>query len=757
MAFTGREQHDLISRLLSIFKPDRTDHRVNAFFSCVPIAYCGFHKNEDPIWSSDFTDMLGVSGIRRLEDIQESLSPSDAAALEGYILQLQETGEAFTLDCTAEKTGIHLRLYGRLGNSEGTNEPYLIFWAQDISQDKDRLEDARTEIETAKKRNLTLSVLLDHLPVPVWARNADKNITYCNETYGQWVQKDTDSVVQDNIKLPVTPQKDALQFESRGRIIVDGKRRIIDIVERDDAETGIQTGFVVDGTEEDRIRTELTRLNRATQELLGNLTSAIAVFAADTTLEFYNTAFSSLWDLKESSLNTKPSLGNLMEQLREERKLPEQADFRSFKKSWVDLFTSLLEPKQEMLYLPDGRALRMLSIPHPMGGLMMTFEDVTSRLELESSYNTLIAVQRETLDNLNEGVAVFGSNGQLRLWNPVFRTLWSIEEEFLAKQPHISDLVTYQKHLFDEGKPWQHARETLTSFALSREDQQTDLVLNNGIHLECVTVSLPDGGKMVTFRDMTDAVQAEKALTERNMALEAADNLKTEFLANVSYQLRTPLNTIMGFGEILTNGFFGPLNERQNEYAMGITEAGTRLTALIDDILDLASIEAGKLELDIERTPIQTMLNGLFDIARDWAAREDLIVTLDCPEEVGFAEIDPRRIQQALVNLIQNAITYTPTGGHITLIAENRGKDSVAITVQDTGVGMEDADIETLLKPFTRGTAQDNSGSGLGLTIVQHMADLHDGRLEIASTPDRGTQATLILPRRHKKQASKAA
>lgn len=747
----------MLGQLFSLFKTDQTDQRINAFFSCVPLAYCGFQDGEAPIWSTDFTGLFGLETIRRVEDVQEALTPGDAAALEGYILQLKETGEQFSISCTAEKTGCAILLSGRLGVIDGQKNPYLILWAQDISDQTDAQENLKTELRTAEIQVSLLNTLLNDLPMPVWIRGTDDTLSYCNETYAEWVQSDMQSVLDGNIALPLTRQKDALQFENRGRIIIDGKRKIIDIVEHPSPEHGIKTGFVVDGTEEDHLRTELTRLNRATQELLGNLSPAIAVFAADTTLEFYNTAFASFWDLKESYLNTKPTLGSVMEQLREERKLPEQADFRSFKKSWVDLFTSLLEPKQDMLYLPDGRALRMLSIPHPLGGLMMTFEDVTSRLELESSYNTLIAVQRETLDNLNEGVAVFGSNGQLRLWNPVYQNLWQLDEAILAKQPHVSDLVPYKKKLFKDGKPWEQAKEILTSFALSRDDLTTELHLNNGMFLECVTVSLPDGGKMVTFRDMTDTVQAEQALTERNIALQAADNLKTEFLANVSYQLRTPLNAIMGFGEILTNGFFGPLNERQQEYASGIIEAGTRLTTLIDDILDLSSIEAGKLELDIKRTPVETMLTDLYDIARDWAAREDMIITLDCPDNVGFAEIDPRRIKQALMNLIQNAIDYTPKGGSITLSATAQGRDNVAISVADTGVGIEQDALEELLKPFTRGSSQNTGGTGLGLTIVQHMAKLHDGDLEITSTPGSGTKATLVLPRRHRKKQDEAA
>lgn len=738
----------MLAKILSYAQGKETDRRVDAFFSCIPMAYCGFLQGQDPIWSAEFTQLLGLDTIRTIDDIQKALTPSDAAALEGLYIQLKDHQEHFTLNCTVEATGTCLRLFGRIGTQENNTAIYHILWAQDISQDVDKKNELHEKIETADHDITVLNAVLDHLPIPVWARNLSEKLTYCNQIYANWVGQERDKALENNTPLPLTLQKDSLQFENRGRIIIDGKRHIIDVVERNAAEAAIQVGFVVDGTEEERLETELKRQHRATQELLGNLSSAIAVFAADTSLEFYNQAFSNLWDLKESWLNNKPQLGLIMEQLREERKLPEQADFRSYKKSWVDLFTSLLEPKQDMLYLPDGRALRMLTIPHPMGGLMMTFEDVTSRLELESSYNTLIAVQRETLDNLGEGVAVFGSNGQIRLWNPAYLKLWNLDEQALANQPHVSSLVALKQDSFGKKQDWDAMRNKLISFALERREKWEELTLGNGKHLECVTATLPDGGMMVTYRDITTSIQAEQALTERNSALQAADNLKSEFLANVSYQLRTPLNAIMGFSEILTNEFFGKLNPKQGEYTAGITEAGQRLTSLIDDILDLSSIEAGKLELDITQTPIQAMIDDLYEIAKDWAAREGLKTKLVCDEDIGLADIDDKRVKQAMLNLLRNAIAFTPRGGRITISAENGPKNTIILSIEDTGVGMNEVETQDFLKPFTRGETQ--SGTGLGLTIVQHMTQLHKGTMDVTSAPDKGTKITLTLPRKYK-------
>ena len=174
----------------------------------------------------------------------------------------------------------------------------------------------------------------------------------------------------------------------------------------------ITIGMMEDITEGERVQSEVQNNEMAMRALLEQLRSAISIYNSDQNLEFYNSSFSQLWGLEEGWLNTKPKLGDIMEKLRETRRLPEQADFRTFKKSWLDMFTDLIDPHEDMLYLPDGSAFRMLAVPNKLGGLMMTFEDVTSRLELESSYNTLIAVQKETLDNLAESVAVFGTDAK---------------------------------------------------------------------------------------------------------------------------------------------------------------------------------------------------------------------------------------------------------------------------------------------------------------------------------------------------------
>lgn len=396
----------------------------------------------------------------------------------------------------------------------------------------------------------------------------------------------------------------------------------------------------------------------------------MATFSGEQTIEFYNSAFANLWGLEEGWLNTRPKLGDILEKLRADRRLPEQADFPKYKQGWLDMFRKLIDPHEDMMYLPDGSAVRLLVLPHPMGGLMMTFEDVT--VKLESSYNTLIAVQKETLDNLAEGVVVYGGDGLLKLWNPAFAAIWTANPEELEGQPHINKIVDKVRDLFVPDE-WAATKAAPISHGLSRNVLEGRMVRTDGVSLRYATQPLPDGGVMVSYYDITDSAKVEHALREKNAALETAEQLKTDFLANVSYQFRTPLNAIMGFSEILEHQYFGALNERQKEYTSGIRELGERLVSLIDDILDLSTIEAGYMELKRTDLPVAPLLQNIVDLTSAWAQKQKLTIKLSCPQNIPSIYADEERIKQVLLNLVRNAIHFTPENGNINISAKIPG------------------------------------------------------------------------------------
>jgi signal transduction histidine kinase len=265
--------------------------------------------------------------------------------------------------------------------------------------------------------------------------------------------------------------------------------------------------------------------------------------------------------------------------------------------------------------------------------------------------------------------------------------------------------------------------------------------------LDYASVPLPDGAILLSYVDVTDSIRVERALRERAEALETADRLKSEFISNVSYELRTPLNTIIGFAEILANQYFGELNPRQTEYCRGIIGSSERLLTIINDILDLASIEAGRMTLDREPVEPKALLDTVCGIMNEWARSQNLKLNVDCPPDLGPIDVDERRLKQALCNLISNAIKFTPPGGTITITGRVEDGDA-KFSVVDTGIGIAAEDQERVFKEFERARRPEarRAGAGLGLSLVKRIVELHGGHVDMNSVPNRGTTVVCVLP-----------
>lgn len=616
----------------------------------------------------------------------------------------------------------------------------------------------RVEREAAEDALRRLESALDALPVPLWRRDSEQRLVWCNTAYADAGGADRNDFVDGIATLggdAIARKLSALarlalaartsQSDS-GHLIVAGARRLYDFVEAPLPDGGT-IGMAVDQTEREEGGIELARHIGAQGTVLETMPVAIAIFGADKRLKYANSAYARLWRVDEDWLATEPEYGEVLESLRERRRLPEFADFRMFKRQRVALFDSIFEPIDELMYLPDGTTLRERCLAHPLGGLLFAFEDVTDRLTLERSYNTLIAVQRATLDNLQEGVAVFGSDGKMKLHNPAFARIWDMPEAALIAEPHIGEVIDLMRPFYPADEDWEETKSRLADDIGAREPVRARLERADGRILDYALVPLPDGATQLSYLDVTDTIRVERALRERAEALEAADRLKSEFISTVSYELRTPLNTIIGFAEMLSKQYFGALNERQVEYCDDILSASQRLLAIINDILDLASIDAGRMTLDLAPVPVLGLMEETAQIMADLARERDLALEVRVPRALPDLRADPRRLKQALCNLVSNAIKFTPAGGKITLSAEGAGQ-YVALAVADTGMGIAPEDQSRVFKEFERGTAPDarRMGAGLGLSLVKRIVELHGGTVHLASMPGDGTTVMARVP-----------
>jgi signal transduction histidine kinase len=610
---------------------------------------------------------------------------------------------------------------------------------------------AKLEAEAAKLRDL-----LDLVPAPIWWSDKNHALRYGNSLFHQIAELEktdpsgpTVQAIRQICERALSTGKD--QTESL-QAVVGGEPRTFSLTIRPLA--GGVGVVATDLSVLETLQTDLSRHISANADVLESLRTAIGIYGPDRRLRFANTAFAKLWALDKAWLEAEPTIAEILEALREKRRLPEYADFPEFKRAQLALFQSLIERREELLHLPDEKTLRMVVTPHLLGGLIFSYEDVTDSLALERSYNTLIDVQRETLDNLHEGVAVFGTDGRLKLWNPAFAQIWQIPGGALDAAPTFHQFLDLIGPLFDQSV-WEGEKKRILNELLSRLPRRGIDTRADGSHIQYTSMPLPDGANLYTFLDVTNRERVERALRERNQALENADRLKTEFIANVSYELRTPLNTIMGFAEILANQYFGELTPRQTEYASGILDSSQRLLSLINDILDLASIEAGYMSLNLAETDLHALLANALALTRERARSQQLSLQFDCAPNIGSIEADGRRLKQVVFNLLTNSCNFTPPGGTVTLSAR-RQPGEVVISVSDTGVGIPEIDQTRVWERFERGPVFGRQrGAGLGLSLVRSFVELHGGALELVSTPNRGTTVSCHLPERGAAEAPK--
>jgi signal transduction histidine kinase len=598
--------------------------------------------------------------------------------------------------------------------------------------------------------------ILDALPVPVWLRDKTLSLVWGNQAFVkgtgaanlETAKHEAAALEKTERDLAATARAQRQAVEAKRYAVLAGQRRALTITEVP-TEGGI-VGTANDVTDVAAGEAKLQQHIDAHTDTLDKLATAVAIFDQDQKLHFHNRAFAKLWNLPENWLDKHPTDSEVLDRLREARRLPEQRDYQLWKRERLALYRTAREyPSEDLWHLPGGKTLRVVAQPHPFGGLTFLYEDVTERLLLESSYNTLIKVQSATLDTLQEGVAVFGPDGKLKLYNAAFAKIWGLSPKDMSGEPHVRAIAAACSEKYGEVAVWERLIQNIVSGA-DMERRLGEIERNDRTILSMGLSPLPDGATLVTFADVTDRFRIESVLRERAEALEAADRLKSDFIKHVSYELRTPLNSIMGFAEMLSTEAPGPLNERQSEYVKDIVSASTTLTSLVSDILDLALIESGALRLELERVNLAAMLNEVAAHARDWGAKVGLSLEIDCPEDAGEFLADARRVRQIVFNLLSNAFKFTPKGGVIVLGGRIEDED-VQIFVRDNGPGIAP---EVRANVFERFAAKSNAGqrggAGLGLALVNRFVELHDGWVEIESGngKEAGTLVRCHFPRR---------
>ena len=705
--------------------------------------------------SARLADMLGLGALPESWTglAAAAFEPADAASLAAALDELRDAGSGFVRAVRLPGSARALRI-------EAASAPprwppgTALFWLFDATDSEDEIGRLGEDLARHRAALDALTALIESAPFPVWHRGPDGRLAMVNAAYVAAVEAgDADEAIRGGIELiEEAPQARSAAGADEPLLrtlpaTVQGERRTMQVVE---VPIGAgSAGFAIDVEEREQARAELSRFVRAQRDMLDRLSAGVAQFGRDRSLIFFNQPFARLFALSADFLADRPEFDRVIDAMRETGNLPEVRDFPDWKEERRGWFTAGLAAAEEDWLLPGGKHLRVVAQPLPDGGLLAIFEDRTEQIQLASARDTLLRVRTATFDNLFEAVGVFASDGRLHLWNNRFRELWEFEEEQLAAHPRVDALVPHiAERLRDRG----HAtlvRELVRSATVERKQRSGRLSLTNGREFEFAAVPLPDGNALFTMLDVTDSRHVEAALRERNEALEEADRVKTAFVANMSYELRTPLTSIGGFAEMLAGGYAGELPPPARDYVGAILESVVRLGSLIDNVLDLTQSDSGSLLLAEEEVDLAELCREAADEVRPRAERKAIDFAVELDDSAGAVTGDSRRLAQALGHVLANALLYTDEGGRVLLHAD--GEEAEArIVVSDNGRGIEPADRARVFDRFHR-TAADGGGGepavGLGLPLARQFIEAHGGSIELHSEVGEGTAVIIRLPR----------
>lgn len=710
-----------------------------------PVALMGILRFADDGTSED----PGVRILEGLADLEARDGAGQDATLRERLKQLRKDGAPFSLTIIGP-SGRFLEADGRTAGARA------VLWITDTTIKGLEESGARARIEEARaavaRDPMAFLEMLGKAPFPAWRMSGAGKLQWVNRAYLKAVgAPGIDHVLDRQIMLDqhVTTQAQKTisgnaETDEMRHIVVEGERRAMR-VKMFPLSGGIG-GMAFDITDLESARETLEKNSKAHDDTLNHVADGVAIFGADRKLIFNNRAFQAMWDLDPSYLLDKPDHGSILDRLRERRKLPAKPDFGKWRRDELAYYQGeKVDFTEDLWNLPDGRILRVTRQRHPLGGVLLLFKDITDEVSLKAEFNRLINVQKATLDHLREAVVVFSADGRLRLHNDAFAELWELKGDGLNDGPDFDAVVGQCARLFHDRNVWATIRSRVTNPSPDyRQQAQGVMRTSNDRTITWITQPLPNGATLVAFMDVTAARKVEQALKDKNEALQAADKLKNEFVQNVSYQLRSPLTTILGYAELLESERPGPLSDKQREQVDSILSAADHLSKVIDNILDLAMIEAGKMELELSSFSLRSAMEGAVDLVVSSALNTKVRVEILCDDRIGNIHADERRIKQVLFNLLTNALRFTGAGGHIKIEASKPvpSENIIRLAVSDNGKGIAPDRQSSVFDSFI----SDTRGAGLGLALVRSFVELHGGDVKIKSAPGAGTSVICQLP-----------
>lgn len=690
--------------------------------------------------------------------VGEGLSKDQVETLNAKVRLTQKSATPFQIVITPPGSRRSLAMQGALADPQVSPAGAAIVWVFDFTSSEEELVRLREVAERSQADFTALIGLIEAAPVPMWFRDPDMRLRLVNQAYVEAVGAESlQAVIDGQIELlepeggrtPAQIARECLErqveLQRDDAVTIDGERRSVRVTELPLGHDGV-AGYAIDIEEQQQVTREFRAFKDAQRAMLDQLSVGVAQFNAKEQLTFANRPFRRQFGLSQGVVEARIPFERLLSDARDFGRTPEVRDFPEWRRersAWFDA----ADTQEENWPLPGGTHLRVVAQPMPDGGLVMIAEDRTEQLALSATRDTLLRTRTATLDSLFEALAIFAPDGSVQLWNRTFAGTWGLPSEFLDTHPSAEGLLEAIGQNLANPQEAELIGSVVRAATLDRREKNGQVALTDGRTLRFAGVPLPDGNGLLTVLDITDSQKAEKALRERAIALEEADAVKARFLANMSYEFRTPLTTIGGYAELLKSGAAGDIGEQAGEYVDAILTSTARLTEQVENVLDLSQSEAGLLPIDKQEIDLLAFLTGLV------REREQAIIGarlgLDLKGRRGrVVDADPRQLGRAVGNLLDNAIEHTPEGGKIVIeISKPSVNDEWRgmIVISDNGEGMTPDELARA-EGSLRGGDEAGEGTGLGIRLARQLVEAHGGTLEMASEKGRGTVAAITLP-----------
>jgi signal transduction histidine kinase len=728
----------------NLYKLEKYQRQIKEFImESNPLPWCSFDTNCNNFSCSlSFKALLGVPAEQNMTvpEFYKIVSAHPLSPLYQAVQDSINIGSLFSIQNTLKHIQKEIIISGQklttvqknFTHKKTNSNEFIFITLEDITDiNKKRQKEEVTYAQTLKEKKIITNIA-DSIPIALWHRNAQGRIDYCNETYANALECSIAKIKTENLELFSKNDINLHQFSeqslakrepsiSRQYAVVQGKRRFVEVGIYPIPETFSTVGYALDCSETEDLASKLSSTTSAYHEIFNTISIPIAVFDERKNLHYYNTAYTKLFDFKESFLEKNITFADILDDLRTRKKIPEHANFKEYKKKRAELFNNIIKPIEEFIDLPNEDTLRVRIAPYPLGGLIFVYENITDKLNLERGVNTLLAVQKETINHLYEALIVIEKNGKIQFLNKSMELLFNIQNaNTLVGAPFNSWTAIFKQFFLDEK---QHTNWTqyLSSLFINRHPINERLFLLNDLVINWFYTPLPDGSHMLGFLNVSEEWNNERQLKAHSLNLEKKNTLKQNYINQITYELQKPINNIIGFSKSLTQQLFGPLNEKQLNYCQLIENNTENVKFLIDDVLCLIGLDQYSLTITPQPFILQNMLNALIAIIEPIFQEKGIDFTISntaTPKKVVGSE---KHLKQALFAIIKDLVIYTPERATISInIKSDQEEKHLTLEIE---------------APYHHKLNKENQT--LGHTIACRILDSHHIKLQQAYTADK--------------------